>query len=439
MHKGLILKDVAPHSPAYRAGLRKGDRIIAINGEPVADELELRFFTAQSDLSMLYFRKSKLRQSGAVRRAGERFGVTVGRGPIRQCANRCVFCFVDQMPKGLRSSLYIKDEDYRYSFTNGNYVTLSRTPPSDLDRIVQLGLSPLYISVHATDPDVRSRLLGNPGAGEIMKHLRFLAKNDIRFHTQIVVCPGINDGRVLTKTISDLLSFGSALLSIAVVPVGLTRFRKAELAPVTGPVAAKLCRTVGAMSDAQAEKDGYRRIFCADELFINAGQPIPPKSYYEDYPQIENGVGLVRQLLEQWRGLKKGFAASKGAGRAGKIRQRPAVYALVTAVSASSYIQAIVREMERLIAGIEIQVKAAPNYFFGETVTVAGLLTAADVVKALGKTGGGYRCIFLPDAMFNANGFTMDGFSRQRIEKRIGTAVRVVSHFKQIVDYVNGK
>ena len=432
MNKGLMVSEVAPASPAYRAGMQPGDRIVAVSGEPVHDELELQYCTAQPCVSLLFFRRNTLHEEYVFRRPGETFGLTVRRPPIKKCANRCLFCFVDQMPKGLRASLYVKDEDYRYSFTNGNYITLSRASAADMARIVQLGLTPLYVSVHATDQTVRKKLLGIDAAAPIMQQLRFLAKNNIAFHTQIVVCPGINDAAILTKSITDLLSLGSSLLSIAVVPVGLTRFHANNLIAMSADAALAVCREVGRLSDARVKTDRVRRVFCADELFVKAALPIPPKNYYEDYPQIENGVGLIRQLLGEWRSVKKEMIGAKSAK---KHRIRPAVYAVITGVSAAPYLEKIMRDMESLLTGVSIRVVVVPNFFFGQSVTVAGLLTAADVVRAMG-TNGAYRRVFMPRVMFNDGGCTLDGYSAARIARRIKASVTIVSNLSEVIQNV---
>lgn len=432
-HKGIKVLAVRPGLPAFCAGLRKGDRIVAVGNEPVADELEFRFFSAQAEVPIRFVRKGSPRSATLRRREGRELGIRFGEAPIMKCANRCLFCFIDQMPKGLRKSLYIKDEDYRHSFANGNYITLSRAPETHLRRIVQLGLSPLYISVHATIPGVRKKLLGNPAARDIMEQLRFLESGGIRFHAQIVVCPGINDGAVLKKTIKDLLSFKKGLLSVAVVPVGLTRHRARPLTPVTERDARRLCREVGRVSDAHVNVDGDRTVFCADELFIKAGRAIPGKNYYGTFPQRENGVGLVRLLLDEWEGIKRRFST-----RGNNAPARPGRYLIITSLSASSYLRAVARELACIFPSIELDVEVVRNFFFGETVTVAGLMTARDAARTIRLAGPGYRCVFLPDAMFNTGGYTLDGYSQRRIARRAAARVRVFASLTEVMDYVVG-
>jgi putative radical SAM enzyme (TIGR03279 family) len=437
---GVIVSRVKPGSPGYKAGLRRGDIVISAGGESISDSLEFTFFTAQPRTTLRILRGNAGRDRVMVRSDGCPSGIQFRDAPIGRCGNRCIFCFIDQMPRGLRKSLYIKDEDYRHSFANGNYITLSGASRTLLRRIAVLGLSPLYISVHATDRKVRRTLLGNDRAFDIMPQLRFLESRGVRFHTQIVVCPGINDGAVLTRTIRALLTL-KGLLSIAVVPVGLTRHRSTALAGVDARAAATILKAVEPLGDRQAGRDGIRRIFCADELFIKADAAIPKTAYYEDYPQIENGVGLVRQLLDEWKRIKKGLPAHAKKHRGSAPRTIPLRFLIVTSVSAQSFVRAIMNELISLIPlpGISIDVEAIPNSFFGVTVTVAGLLTARDVLKAISPVASGYSRVFLPEVMFNTRGYTLDGYSRKRIEKQLGLPVRTVSGIGELVEQILGR
>lgn len=432
---GLKVLSTARNSVAYKAGLRRGDLVLSVNGEETCDDLDFKFYSSRTDLTVLIKRKNKLLSISIRRTRGEDLGIRFKDYPIRRCCNKCVFCFIDQMPPGLRKSLYVKDEDYRYSFTNGNYLTLSRATRAQLSHIIELGLSPLYVSVHVTDIGLRRRMLGNTLAFDIMDQLRFLEKNDMRFHTQIVVCPGINDGRALALTVRDLLTLKNGLLSIAVVPVGLTRHKKITLQPVTMSVAEKICKDLGAISDVDKEKTGERKIFLADEFFIKAKMPIPGNEYYEEYPQIENGVGLLRQLLSEWKKLKKRIRARNGPIKKAEKTIDNKKYLALTSVSAFSYIQSIFHEMEEVIK-VRIEVKAVNNTFFGETVTVAGLLTAHDVIKSAKPVAGSYSAIFIPDVMLNTHGHTMDGYSIARIQKKIMVPVQAVSNLHEMANMI---
>lgn len=418
---GVSITSVSRCSPFYKGGLRAGDRVVSINGCKITDELDFQYYSADYALELRIDRKGTMRDLQVLRDDGGGAGVTLAEAPIRRCANRCVFCFIDQMPRGLRKSLYIKDEDIRLSLLNGNYVTMSTFKQRDLDQIARLGLSPLYISVHVTDLVVRRTMLGNSKAPDIMEQLDFLAEHDIRFHTQIVVCPGFNDGKVLKQTIRDLLIFGDALQSIAVVPVGITKFQKNDLTAVNSATAKAICTSVSTLGNRAALRDGYRKVFIADELFIRASLPIPDAAYYEEYPQIENGVGLVRQMLDSCmavksNGQKKRVAAGKKNGRR----------LLVTSVSAAPFIYTA---LELLPHRSTVDVLPVVNAFFGEKVTVAGLLTAADVIASVQRlcTNSMYDEIVIPQIMFNFNGHTLDGYSVERIASRLRTPVRSVA------------
>jgi putative radical SAM enzyme (TIGR03279 family) len=417
---------------AANAGMKKGDIVVSVNGRAVTDEFDFRFNTA-CDVSRVRVRRHGVCKELTLRRSGTAVsGVHFVQRAVRRCANRCVFCFIDQMPKGLRKSLYVKDEDIGHSFTNGNYVTLSTTPYDELERLASLGLSPLFVSVHATDSGVRRRMLGNRHAFDVMGQLRFLAKNGISFHTQIVVCPGYNDGAVLRASIRDLLSIGQHLLSIAIVPVGLTQYRKQPLARVTAEEARALVSCVSAMGENDRLKQGKRRLFCADELFIKAGIPIPHRSYYEDYPQIENGVGLVRQLLEEWKIVKHGMLSCGHAPAEKKLICGKRIL-IITSESAGGFLERIASDLERLFTGVNAQVVPVKNEFFGNQVTVAGLCTGRDILRAVRKRTGRWDRIIIPGVVFNYRGYTLDGYSVRRLEKVLGMPVAVAGSLKTLV------
>jgi putative radical SAM enzyme (TIGR03279 family) len=431
-YKGIKIRHVPLASPFYNAGLRPGDRIVAVNGDTVADELEFRYTAASPYLQLTILRNSRQCTIAVERKPNSFIDIEFHQKPIGHCANKCIFCFIDQMPPGMRGRLYIKDEDLTHSFLNGNYVTLTNAGPAVLQRIVRLGLSPIFVSVHATDPFVRNRMLGIRYAPPIMEQLSYLAQNNIHLHTQIVVCPGYNDGAILTKTVRKLFSLGPGLLSVAVVPVGLTRFRTFAIAPVDGVLARKICRDMGAVSDRDRLKQGKRRLFLADELFLRAGATdadIPPAIYYEDYPQIENGVGLVRQMLDKWKNAARSFPRQRK-------RRNGKKYLLVTSCSAFPFLNTIVREMNRLRPEAVVHPEAVPNRFFGDTVTVAGLLTARDVITAVRRVSGTKRFdrVFLPAVMFNYAGYTLDGYSAKRLAKEAVLPVRVISSIEKLLD-----
>lgn len=427
----MLVRSVSRHSPFYRAGLRRGDRVVAINGECIKSELDFRFFAAEERLYIDAVREGEPSVIEVKRVEGAVSGVTLAEQPIRRCVNRCIFCFIDQLPRGLRRSLYIKDEDVRLSLLNGNYITLSAFRKRDLEPIVRIGLSPLYISVHATDRELRRRMLGNRKIPDIMEQLAFLALHGIRFHTQIVVCPSYNDGKALERTVGDLLTFKEAVRSIAVVPVGLTRFRTFPLPPVNHGVAENVCRQIARISDRAVKRDGFRRVFLADEFFIKARLPIPEASYYGEYPQIENGVGLIRRLLDSWQQVKDTLRRRRSSN-CGKFHKKRL---LVTSVSAAYFVASIIDEMTALRPALRIEIVPVRNRFFGETVTVAGLLTASDIIRQV-KTilkGAQYDEVVLPGVIFNYAGYTLDGFSPGRIGKTLGIPVRSTQSLEELI------
>lgn len=437
--KGIRITRIDRASPAYAAGLRKDHTILTVNGKPIEDDLDFSFWSANEKLAIESLYKNKLKSFEVTRKQGELLDIEFAAPQMRRCSNRCIFCFIDQLPNGLRKSLYIKDEDYRYSFLNGNYITLSSVTKREMDKIIQLGLSPLYISVHATDRSVREKMLNNPNINSILDQLKILEDNGISFHTQIVVCPDINDGKILEKTLHDLLLFKNCLLSIAVVPVGLTKHRKTPLKPVAREDALKICRKVDEWSEQDKKTIGSRRLFIADEFLIKAGRIIPENQYYEKYPQIENGVGLIRLLLKEWEGIKRKLGKREGriTGKSDtNYNQEKKHYLILTSASANPYIKKIVSELGQFFNDLDLTVEPVPNKFFGESVTVAGLITARDIISTVHKLKKQWDSIIIPRVILNYREYTLDGFSISRIAKKIGRRVVVVENLSQLVDFL---
>jgi putative radical SAM enzyme (TIGR03279 family) len=295
----------------------------------------------------------------------------------RCCRNHCVFCFIDQMPPSLRQTLYVKDDDWRLSLMMGNYITLTNIPDAEMDRIIRRHASPLYISVHATDGETRQRMMKNPSAVRIMEHLARFKKEGIRFHCQIVLCPGINDGSVLDKTLQDLISLYPAASSVALVPVGLTSHRASldKLVPYTKDDAAALIERIKPFARQCMEKYGTSFVFPADEFFCLSGIPLPAEAEYEDFPQIENGVGLLRLFISDVE-----QAHEENLTPDGSIKH----ITIACGVSVAPYL----RELAGRFAPKQIQIQVVPirNDFFGQTVTVTGLITGRDLVSQLKAT-----------------------------------------------------
>ena len=368
-------------SIAHRSGIQAGDALLKINGEPVIDEIDYQALTAQQRVELTVERAGTtltvdLRKENW-EPLGLRFGDSMTLKP-RTCRNNCVFCFIDQMPPKLRSSLYVKDDDWRFSLMMGNFITLTNIDDAEFERILRRQASPLYISVHTTDPALRRGMMNNRFAGDILSRLRRLKDAGIRFHCQIVCCPGINDGDVLMQTLNDLYALAPAVISVAIVPVGLTKFREGlpALTPFTARSAGALLRQLLPFQARCLETLGTTFAFASDEFYCLSGEELPPAAWYEGYPQIENGVGMLRQLEEQMREAAEDDDEEPP--------RAPKTYVIATGVSAAPYLQRFCDAFKP--ANVTVRVETIVNRFFGETVTVAGLLTAGDVLAQLSPT-----------------------------------------------------
>lgn len=368
INKGVKIESVLPQSPACIAGIKAGDRIVSINRHPVKDALDLMFYAEEEFLKITVERDGK-KLSFNIQKNALPLGIEVEPLRIKSCINKCLFCFVEQLPKGLRKSLYVKDEDYRASFLYGNYITLTNLKEKDYERIKKLRLSPLYISVHATDPEIRNTLLGNYEAPPIMFELKKLAKIKIRMHTQIVLCPGINDGKILEKTIIDLHKLYPFVSSIAIVPVGLTKYHKNELTPVTKNKAEEVIKTAEMFQKRFRKKHGISFVYVADEFYIKAAKPFPPLNIYDDLPQIENGVGMVPLFMDKTTRLKIPSV---------KLKRR---FVTFTGISFYPYLVEFIEKLKK--KNVPIDVYPVKNNLFGETVSVTGLLSGEDIIKEL--------------------------------------------------------
>ena len=386
-----IISAVYPNSLAARLGLQPGDELLTINDRPVRDVIDVQFYGAQERLTLRVRREGREQTLRARRRYDEPLGLEFTRPTfdtdIRRCNNRCEFCFVSQMPPGLRPSLYIKDDDYRHSFLFGNYITLTNLTEEDWARIEEQHLSPLYVSVQATDPDLRRRMLDNPRAPEIMAQLRRLAEMGIEVHTQLVLVPGLNDGPQLDRSIGDLAKLYPSVCSVSVVPVGLTKYHRGGCRPYTVEEMRQVWEQVTAWQERLLSTLGVRFAYLTDEWYLRLGKPVPPAAAYDGLDLRENGVGLVRALLSQWRQVEKQLAALDGPTQTWATGE---LMAPILARLAEKF-------AER--TGIPAEVIPVPNRFFGETVTIAGLLAGQDVVATLRERRLG-EVVVLPDGMF---------------------------------------
>lgn len=372
-----LIVAIQPHGVAYRRGIREGDSLISINGEEILDEIDYQALTNRSRLDLRLLRADGREETVRIIKAREaglglQLADTLACTPL-QCKNKCVFCFIDQMPPGMRRSLYVKDDDWRLSLMMGNYITLTNVDDGEFDRILRRKASPLYISVHTTDPDLRVKMMRNPNARFLMDRLNRLKDAGLHFHCQIVLCPGYNDGEALVKTLNDLSALYPAAQSAALVPVGLTKFRK-HLAPVRPFDRESAKAVLDIAKDFQQrllDAIGTRFVFPSDEMYLIAGEALPDEAAYEGYPQLENGVGLLRKFEN----------ALRDAAAECTLPVRPRRVLIPCGKSVAPV-------MRRWIAqygppGVDATVQPIRNTFFGETVTVTGLITGGDLKEQL--------------------------------------------------------
>ena len=412
-------------------GLRPGDRLLAINGHVLRDVIDYYFYAADERLELEIQRAGERLAFVVEREYGEDFGARftddVFDG-LRRCSNSCAFCFVDQMPPGLRRSLYVKDDDYRYSFLHGNFVTLSNWTEEDWERVEEQHLSPLYISVHSTDSETRRHMLCNPRVPDILQQLRRLAAMGIEMHTQVVVIPGFNQGQDLKRTVSDLTALFPAVRSIGVVPVGLTKYHTGKVRLLTAEEESEIVDAITHSQKENRDNLGVGLVYPSDELYLRTGHNIPPAEEYDGYRQLENGVGLVRLLLDGWETLNRAWPGVAARGRA----------TVVCGALIAATLGRICRELQDRI-GLDITVVPVPNEFFGATVTVSGLLTGRDVVCALQGPGLG-DVVFVPRSMFEATGqVTLDGVTKEEMEASLQVDVVAAGDMATVVDHFAGE
>ena len=409
---------VHPDTIASELGLEEGTELLTVNGRELEDFLDWEFLTAEEEFLLHVRQPDGAEIEFEIQRdLGEPIGVSLEPARIRRCANRCDFCFVDGLPEGLREVLYIRDDDYRLSFRYGNFATLTNLKPQDEQRIIEYRLSPLYVSVHATDPTIRRYLLRNPMAPEIVPQLRRFADHGIQFHTQIVISPGVNDGPVLRQTLEELYGFGLAILSCSVVPVGLTEYSKHHL--VREPTSSE-CKSAIELIDeraaiARADR-GINWAFGADELYLRAGVELPGAAIYDGFDQVENGVGAVRWLQQRIE-----TAADR---LAGWERRRVAV---ITGTAMAELMPMVLEPLAR-ITGAEFELIPVVNSLFGPRVTTAGLPPGTAMQQALAGRGD-LDLALLPGESVNDEGLFIDSMSLDLLSSTVPVEVRISKDF----------
>lgn len=408
---------VENNSLAEQSGILSGDRLLSINRQPIADFLDLYFHQADERLKIRVSRDGYELVFTIRKSADEPLGIELRAPHLKACGNNCIFCFIKQNPPGMRRAIYFCDEDYRYSFLLGNYITLTNLSDAEMERIVKQRLSPLYVSVHATDDAVRRDIFRLKRPDHLLEKIAFLAQNRIDLHTQIVLMPGVNDGAILEKTLADLYAYNRSILSVAIVPVGLTMHRQnlPVLRPVDKPLAKRLLQNVPRWNRQYLNRDGEHWVFPADELYLLAEKRIPGHKFYNSFYQIENGVGLVRDFLDDFKHQSRSFPEA--------IREQKQVL-FITGTLAAPLIREHIAARLNQINNFHVDIFPVMNNFFGPLVTVAGLLTGRDIMNQV-KDVDDYDLIILPPRIVNEDGVLLDDFHPQQIGETLHKPVRI--------------
>lgn len=426
--KDAIIYKVHEGSIAEEAGIQQGDILISINGNKIKDIFDYRFLCADEELELEILKPDGEIWSIEIEKDEyEDIGIDFEEPLIEEpksCRNKCIFCFIDQLPKGMRSSLYFKDDDVRLSFLSGNYVTLTNVDEKEFERIIKYRLSPVNISVHTTNPALRIKMLNNRFAGNIFQRIKKLTDSGITVNCQIVLCRGINDGNELVKTILDLASLYPKVYSISVVPAGLTKHREglAELLPYDMHSAKEIVELVEKHQQMFIKNTGSRIVYLADEFYILSGIKMPQYEYYEDFPQLENGVGMIALFNKQFNDSLKIYAQqSKNISR--DIKR---IISVATGVSSYSFITKLVNKANKIFPELKVNVFKIENNFFGKNVTVTGLLTGSDLISQLkGKELG--EELLLSSTMFKAGeDLFLDDYTVKMVEQELNVAITKV-------------
>lgn len=421
---------VDKNSAAQRAGIRPRETLLRMNGHEIVDILDFRFYETEANLKLTLRDESGQERTVSLRKGqydaiGLQFE-TYLMDRQRSCRNRCIFCFIDQLPRGLRKSLYFKDDDARLSFLFGNYITLTNLSEREVERILHMHISPINVSVHTTNPELRCRMMGNRFAGQCLSILQKLAKGGIHINAQLVLCPGINDGEELTRTLEDLYALGENLQSVACVPVGVTRYREG-LYPLTtyqADTAAAVIDQVEAFGDRFLRERGARTVYVSDEFYLLAGRPLLDEPFYEDFAQLENGVGLLTSLKSEFMDALQGAIEEntlpKESGR---------LVTMVTGEGAYAFLETLLDELRDQCDNIKIKLIPVKNDFFGGTVNVAGLLTGQDILRRLKKEADLGNEVLLPGVTLRQQeDVFLDDMSLQELSQQLGCPVRPVSN-----------
>ena len=414
-----LVSDVLQGSIAEELGIEKGDEILSIDGEKMSDMIDYNFY-CKSDFLTLEVKKTNgdIEVIELEKDYDEELGIVFESAVfdrVKPCLNKCIFCFVDQQPEGLRRTLYIKDDDYRLSYLQGTYITLTNLTDKDRERIKKMHLGPFYVSVHTTNPDLRVKMLRNPNAAKIMDNLKWFRKNKIPFHAQIVLCPDYNDGEELERTLNDLASLKNTVLSTAVVPVGVTQFRKEVLKQVDEKVAKETLKI--------ASK--FKRVCLSDEFFLLAGEKIPPAKYYGNFAQLEDGVGAIRLLIDDYKAQKLPEKISK-----------PSKFVFAVSYAALEAFKFIADDLNKKVNNLEIELAPVKSKYWGQNITVAGLITSEDLINTVKNK----ECdaVVIPSVMLRpySEDF-LDGKTLDYVRKQSGKSFAVLKNNYSIKEFID--
>ncbi|MEA5010898.1 MAG: DUF512 domain-containing protein [Angelakisella sp.] len=418
----VLISAVDKGSPAHRCGVRPGETLLTIDGNTIRDVLDYRFYMTEKHLTMeLQGEDGKVRKVSVTKGEYDELGLefdTYLMDRQHHCKNKCVFCFIDQLPPGLRDTLYFKDDDSRMSFLFGSYVTLTNVSEEEIQRIIKMHISPINVSVHATNPEVRQKMMLNPQSGPSLRYLPMLVEAGIKVNTQLVICPGLNDGDELRRSLNDLGELAPGVQSIALVPVGLTKHRDGlyPLRPMTAEEAAECIDIAQEFGQRMLKVHGSRIAFASDELFVQAGRPIPDAEYYEDFAQLDNGVGIHALLRQEFESALK---LEDGDDRQNEVT-------IACGVAAQPLLSQLTATALQKFPNLNIRVYGIPNRLFGDTVTVSGLVCGGDIIHEIKDKPLGHK-VLIPEVMLrHEKDRFLDDSTVPQLEAALGVPVQVL-------------
>lgn len=411
----VVIKDVRKWSALFFKGVRAGDKLISINQNKIRDFLDYEFYIKEDDLTLEIEQKGKIKLIKLNKKADKDIGLEFESFLMdkqQRCKNNCIFCFIDQNPKGMRESIYFKDDDSRLSFLFGNYITLTNLTDEDIDRIIKMHITPVNISVHTMNKELRVKMMKNKNAGKCLDYISRLAEAGIEINAQLVLCPGINDGKELEYSLNELARYYPSVQSIAAVPVGITKHREGlfDMPSYTKETAGEVIDIINNFGESFKEKNGTRLAFASDEFYLKAERDIPESDYYESYPQIDNGVGMWRDFIDE---------SLCGIGETEANENISLSVSIATGVAAYPLIKGVADKITAVYPGVKINVYKIKNDFYGHSVTVAGLVTGGDLISQL-RDKELFNKLIIPDVMLNADGtLFLDNISVADVEKEL--------------------